>query len=103
MFKIKTLYKFNSNRSFLIHYYLQVLCIGLGNPTPTVSLYLDGHLVRSDDKRHLVTTVFNASRVLQKVGCSASNGMVSLIRSIANVLKKFSYKSNDSACIDPCF
>ena len=66
----------NSRIKILIYTHFQVLCIGLGTPLPTVSLYLDGHLVRSDKKRHLVTTVFNASRVLQKVGCSASNGMV---------------------------
>ena len=52
----------------------QVLCIGLGNPVPTVSLYLDGHLIRSDNQRHLVTTIFNATRVVKKVGCSATNG-----------------------------
>lgn len=54
-----------------------MLCIGLGNPVPTVSLYLDGHLVRSDNIRHLVTTIFNSSRVLNNVGCSATNGKVS--------------------------
>ena len=48
----------------------------MGNPVPTVSLYLDGHLIRSDNKRHLVTTVFNASRIVKKVGCSATNGKV---------------------------
>ena len=50
-----------------------ILCIGLGNPIPTVTLYMDGHTVHSKKTRHLVVTINNVSRYMRKVGCSAQN------------------------------
>jgi len=43
-----------------------VLCIAMGSPKPTVTLYLSGHPIRSEVTRHMVTTLTNATRFMRK-------------------------------------
>ena len=43
-----------------------VLCIALGTPTPTVTLYVAGHPIRSSTSRHMVTTLHNITRQMSK-------------------------------------
>lgn len=53
---------------------MTVLCLALGNPPPTISLYVGGHLVRQDTSRHMVTTIHNVTTDMQHVSCYADNG-----------------------------
>lgn len=53
---------------------MTVLCLALGNPAPTISLYVGGHLVRQDTSRHMVTTIHNVTTDMQHVSCYADNG-----------------------------
>ena len=43
---------------------ITVLCIALGTPTPTVTLYVAGHPIRSTTSRHMVTTIHNVTRLM---------------------------------------
>ena len=45
---------------------ITVLCIALGTPTPTVTLYVAGHPIRSTTSRHMVTTIHNMTRLMSK-------------------------------------
>ena len=45
---------------------ITVLCIALGTPTPTVTLYVAGHPIRSTTSRHMVTTIHNVTRLMSK-------------------------------------
>ena len=45
---------------------ITVLCIALGTPTPTVTLYVAGHPIRSSTSRHMVTTLHNITRQMSK-------------------------------------
>ena len=45
---------------------ITVLCIALGTPTPTVTLYIAGHPIRSTTSRHMVTTIHNVTRLMSK-------------------------------------
>ncbi|XP_055693632.1 Ig-like and fibronectin type-III domain-containing protein 1 [Lutzomyia longipalpis] len=53
---------------------MTVLCLALGNPEPTISLYVGGHLVRQDTSRHMVTVIHNVSTDMEHVSCYADNG-----------------------------
>lgn len=53
---------------------MTVLCLALGNPAPTISLYIGGHLVRQDTSRHMVTTIHNITSDMKDVSCYADNG-----------------------------
>ena len=41
---------------------MQILCIAMGSPTPTITLYIDGHPIRSEKSRHMVTTIHDVAR-----------------------------------------
>lgn len=53
---------------------MTVLCLALGNPIPTISLYVGGHLVRSEVSRHMVTIIQNVTKEMEHVSCYATNG-----------------------------
>jgi len=53
---------------------MTVLCIAMGTPMPTVTLYVDGHPIRSDVTRHMVTVIHNVTRDMGHISCYADNG-----------------------------
>ncbi|XP_045774641.1 Ig-like and fibronectin type-III domain-containing protein 2 isoform X1 [Maniola jurtina] len=53
---------------------MTILCIAMGTPTPTISLYISGRLVRQEVTRHMVTVVHNVTRDMDLVSCYADNG-----------------------------
>lgn len=53
---------------------MTILCLALGNPAPTISLYVGGHLVRQDTSRHMVTVINNVTTDMEHVSCYADNG-----------------------------
>lgn len=53
---------------------MTVLCLALGNPAPTISLYVGGHLVRQDKSRNMVTVIHNVTTDMEHVSCYADNG-----------------------------
>ncbi|XP_061379093.1 Ig-like and fibronectin type-III domain-containing protein 2 isoform X2 [Danaus plexippus] len=53
---------------------MTILCIAMGTPTPTISLYISGHLVRQEVTRHMVTVVHNVTRDMELISCYADNG-----------------------------
>lgn len=53
---------------------MTILCLALGNPIPTISLYVGGHFVRSEIGRHMVTIIQNVTKDMEKVSCQVSNG-----------------------------
>lgn len=53
---------------------MTILCLALGNPIPTISLYIGGHFVRSEIGRHMVTIIQNVTKDMDKVSCQVSNG-----------------------------
>lgn len=53
---------------------MTILCLAFGNPAPTISLYVGGHLVRQDASRHMVTVIHNVSADMEHVSCYADNG-----------------------------
>jgi len=46
----------------------------MGTPSPHVTLYLNGHPLRTDVTRHMVTNIHNVTREMQHVSCYADNG-----------------------------
>ncbi|XP_030759730.1 Ig-like and fibronectin type-III domain-containing protein 1 isoform X2 [Sitophilus oryzae] len=53
---------------------MTILCIAMGNPMPTISLYISGRLVRQDTTRHMVTVIHNVTRDMDQISCYADNG-----------------------------
>ncbi|XP_063860088.1 Ig-like and fibronectin type-III domain-containing protein 2 isoform X4 [Scylla paramamosain] len=53
---------------------MTVLCIAMGSPPPTVSLYISGVLIHQDETRHMVTVVQNVTRDMREISCYADNG-----------------------------
>ena len=53
---------------------LTALCVCSGNPTPTLSVYINGVLVKREEKRHLTYTVNNIQRQVSSITCYAING-----------------------------
>lgn len=53
---------------------MTILCLALGNPAPTISLYVGGHLVRQDTSRHMVTVIHNVTADMEHISCYADNG-----------------------------
>ncbi|CAH0563601.1 unnamed protein product [Brassicogethes aeneus] len=53
---------------------MTILCIAMGTPMPTISLYLSGRLVRQETTRHMVTVVHNVTRDMDQISCYADNG-----------------------------
>ncbi|CAH0694433.1 unnamed protein product [Spodoptera exigua] len=53
---------------------MTILCIAMGTPTPTISLYISGRLVRQEVTRHMVTVIHNVTRDMDQISCYADNG-----------------------------
>ncbi|XP_021707105.1 Ig-like and fibronectin type-III domain-containing protein 1 [Aedes aegypti] len=53
---------------------MTILCLALGNPAPTISLYVGGHLVRQDTSRHMITVIHNVTIDMEHISCYADNG-----------------------------
>lgn len=53
---------------------MTILCIAMGTPTPTVSLYISGRLVRQETTRYMVTIIHNVTRDMDQISCYADNG-----------------------------
>lgn len=53
---------------------MTILCMALGNPIPTISLYVGGHMIRQEATRTMVTIIQNVTRDMEFVACLASNG-----------------------------
>lgn len=53
---------------------MTILCIAMGTPTPTISLYVSGRLVRQEITRHMVTVIHNVTRDMDQISCYADNG-----------------------------
>jgi hypothetical protein len=53
---------------------MTVHCIAMGTPLPTVTLYINGHLLRSEITQHMVTMVHNVTSDMGHVSCYADNG-----------------------------
>ena len=48
---------------------MTVLCIAMGTPLPTVTLYINGHPLRNEITRHMVTMVHNVTSDMGHVSC----------------------------------
>lgn len=53
---------------------MTILCVAMGDPVPTISLYIAGHLVISEVGRHLITNIQNVTKDMERISCLASNG-----------------------------
>ncbi|KAG8287269.1 hypothetical protein J6590_042606 [Homalodisca vitripennis] len=53
---------------------MTILCIAMGTPMPTISLYISGRLVRQEVTRHMVTVIYNVTRDMDHISCYADNG-----------------------------
>ncbi|XP_064458219.1 Ig-like and fibronectin type-III domain-containing protein 1 [Ornithodoros turicata] len=53
---------------------MTVMCIAVGVPTPTVSVYVNGVMMAQLPQHHIAVTVPRVSRNVTKVSCFASNG-----------------------------
>lgn len=53
---------------------MTILCIAMGTPMPTISLYISGRLVRQETTRHMVTVIHNVTRDMDEISCYADNG-----------------------------
>jgi len=54
---------------------ITVLCIAMGTPAPSVSLYVSGMLAHTEkETRHLVVTLHNITRHMRQLSCYADNG-----------------------------
>ncbi|XP_045478484.1 Ig-like and fibronectin type-III domain-containing protein 2 [Harmonia axyridis] len=53
---------------------MTILCIAMGTPMPTISLYITGRLVRQETTRHMVTVIHNVTKDMNQISCYADNG-----------------------------
>ena len=53
---------------------MTVHCIAMGTPMPRVTLYLNGHPLKSEITQHLVTMVQYVTSDMGHVSCYADNG-----------------------------
>ncbi|KAL1122201.1 hypothetical protein AAG570_003606, partial [Ranatra chinensis] len=53
---------------------MTILCIAMGTPMPTISLYISGRLIRQEVTRHMVTVIYNVTRDMNYISCYADNG-----------------------------
>lgn len=53
---------------------MTVICAAVGNPMPTVSLYVAGRLIKQEKTRHMVAVMTNVTRSMNHISCYAKNG-----------------------------
>lgn len=51
-----------------------ILCIGVGIPVPTTSVFVNGKLMKKEKQRHVAYTLVRIRRNITNVGCYADNG-----------------------------
>ncbi|XP_023234906.1 Ig-like and fibronectin type-III domain-containing protein 2 [Centruroides sculpturatus] len=51
-----------------------ILCIGVGIPVPTTSVFVNGKLMKKEKQRHVAYTLVRIQRNITNVGCYADNG-----------------------------
>lgn len=56
---------------------MTVLCLALGVPTPNISLYISGVLIKTESTRHMVTAIQNVTTETTDVTCYA--GILSFV------------------------
>ncbi|XP_065582217.1 Ig-like and fibronectin type-III domain-containing protein 1 [Artemia franciscana] len=54
---------------------MTIVCGALGNPMPTVEIYVGGKIISSERTRYLVTIISNVTRDMNEVSCYAENGI----------------------------
>lgn len=65
------------------------MCIGIGTPPPYLSMFLNGHEVMREERRHITLTVISVQRNLTSVSCFASNGFGSGAQSTLELRIRF--------------
>lgn len=53
---------------------MTIFCLALGNPVPTISLYIGGLLIRQEIGRHMIVSIQNVTKDMDMVSCHATNG-----------------------------
>lgn len=53
---------------------MTVICVAIGTPMPTVSLYISGSLIKQEKTRHMVAVLSNVTRSMNHITCYANNG-----------------------------
>lgn len=53
---------------------MTVICVAMGTPMPTISLYVSGNLMKQEKTRHMVAVVPNVTRSMSLITCYAENG-----------------------------
>lgn len=53
---------------------MTIFCLALGNPVPTISLYIGGHLIRQEVGRHMIVSIQNVTKDMEHILCYATNG-----------------------------
>lgn len=76
---------------------MTVVCVALGDPTPTISLYINGKLIKQQKNRHLTQVVENITREMDIVSCYADNGYGTPMQSARRI--QVSRKSIWKSCI----
>ncbi|XP_065215789.1 Ig-like and fibronectin type-III domain-containing protein 1 isoform X2 [Planococcus citri] len=65
---------------------MTILCIAMGTPMPTISLYISGRLVRQETTRHMVTVIGNVTRDMNHISCYADNGYGTPMQATRHIL-----------------
>ncbi|XKL66935.1 hypothetical protein PGB90_010355 [Kerria lacca] len=71
---------------------MTVLCIAMGTPMPTISLYISGRLVRQETTRHMVTVINNVTRDMNHISCYADNGYGTPMQSFRTITINYTPK-----------
>ena len=58
----------------LFIYSMTVICVAMGTPMPTISLYISGNLIQQEKTRHMVSVISNVTRSMDQITCYADNG-----------------------------
>lgn len=53
---------------------MTVICVAMGTPMPTISLYISGQLIKEEKTRHMVAVLSNVTRFMNEITCYANNG-----------------------------
>ena len=73
---------------------MTVLCVAVGSPMPTISLYVSGELIRQEKTRHMVALLPNVTRTMNHITCSAENGYGMSSQASRNILIGRQFFSN---------
>jgi len=65
---------------------MTIICVATGSPTPTITLYVDGHPLYSNTSRRIVTTIHNVTRHMGYISCLADNGYGTPMQTQRNIV-----------------